>query len=381
MIRRFKFLIYSIVLFAATRRVKKREKSILIVKTDEIGDYVLWRNLASYIRNAPRFKGYSFVLCGNQAWKKITENYDSDIFDDYIWLNKKSFKTKMSYRYSFLRQINKRGFSIVINPIFSRGLRPDDSIVIAASAPLNIGMKANEINIEKFEKGYDKKLYQEFIELSTENIFDFYRNKRFAEELIKEQITDVRFGFNKSLFKRPAGLPENYFIVFPGSNSPLRIWDTKNFVEVASFVYTTYNYHTVVCGSPSDLPYINNFIDSYPFPCTHFIEENGLKDFLAALNFAKLIVSIDTGAVHLAAAVQCPVYGIFNGSQYKRFAPYPVEIHPQFHAIYPGQIIREINESDTIPEKYRYLSHVNFNEVSASDVIDSIKSNTTIVQN
>lgn len=373
MIQRIKFFIYSIVLFLATNKRVSKKKLILVVKTDEIGDYVLWRNTAHFLKTAPRFQGYSFILCGNRAWKNIAENFDKQDFDDFIWLDKKKFKSDMRYRYRFLKNINRSGFEIVINPVFSRSIRLDDAIVKAASAGRNIGMTPNETNRLPFEKGYDKNLYHELIDLPAGNIFDYYRNKLFIEKVTGSSIP-ANFSFDKSSLERPAELPENYFIIFPGSNNPSRIWSTANFIETAKFVHEFYNYHTIVCGGPGDQSYIDAFISSYPYPCLRFIEKKGLTDFLNALAFAKCLISVDTGAVHLAAAVQCPVYGIFNGSLYKRFAPYPIEIHKDFYAIYPDIVEKEIRETISIPARYRYLSDVSYNEVTAQKVIGVIRS-------
>lgn len=373
MVQRFKFFIYSVILFLAKNKRIPRTKRILVVKTDEIGDYVLWRNLAVYFKIATRFKGYSLVLCGNRAWKNIAENFDKDIFDEYIWLDKKKFKSDMRYRYDFLKKIAGYGFEIAINTLFSRSLRPDDSIIIASGASHTIGMVANDINIASFEKGYDKHLYRELIPLATNNSFDFYRNKSFTEKVIGTEIKEVALSFNKALLQRPGVLPDRYFIVFPGSNNPSRIWSTGNFVAVASFIQKEYNYQAVVCGGPGDTPYIEAFLAAYPHPCIRFIEKEGLKDFINALAFAKCIISIDTGAVHLAAAVQCPVYGIFNGSLYKRFAPYPAEVFNKFHAIYPDMVEQEIQHSPALPAKYISITSTSYNEVIAEKVIRRIK--------
>lgn len=372
MIQRFKFFIYAIVLFLAKRRTVARTNRILIVKTDEIGDYMLWRNLAPLYRAAARFRGYSLVLCGNKAWKKIADNFDKDIFDEYIWIDKKKFKSDMKYRYRFLKDINNGGFSQVVNAIFSRSLRPDDSIVAAAKAPLNIGMISNAHNIYPYEKGYDKGLYQELIDTGSENIFEFSRNKLFLEKLTG-QSQEVHFGIDKQLLQKPSSLPAKYFIIFPGSNKADRIWSTANFVAVASFIHENYHLTPVVCGGPGDQPYVQSFMEAFPHAVIRFEEKEGLKDFINALAFAQCIISVDTGAVHLAAAVHCPVYGIFNGSYYKRFAPYPPAVFNKFYAIYPDRVDEDLKAPGSVSEKYQGLSPAGYNEVSASKVIELIQ--------
>ena len=70
--QRIKNLIYDLVRHAATLIPSRTKKNtLLLVRVDEIGDYVLWRNVLSCIRNAERFKNYHITLCGNQAWKDM----------------------------------------------------------------------------------------------------------------------------------------------------------------------------------------------------------------------------------------------------------------------------------------------------------------------
>ena len=66
--------------------------------------------------------------------------------------------------------------------------------------------------------------------------------------------------------------------------------------------------------------------------------KTSLPQFLSILSAAFCIISVDTGSVHLAAAVQCPVFALFSGLHYGRFAPYPAEIAPRFYPVYPDTI-------------------------------------------
>ena len=371
MTQRIKSAIYSIILFLSKKQYSSRNKKILLVKTDEIGDYLLWRNYASYYKTCPRFKSYKITLCGNIAWKNLFDAFDSSHFDEVIWLDKQQFKSNMPYRYRFLRKINAEKFEIVVNTIYSRCLRIDDSIVIAADAKTNIGMPANDNNVLSFEKGYDKNLYQQLADIPVENLFDFYRNKLFTAFATSQTIPVTPLSFDKTQLERKTTLPENYFVVFPGSNKADRIWPALNFKLVTEHILEKHGFHIVICGAETDLKYAESLTQLLKIPFTDLCGKTNLKEFLKILAYAKGIISIDTGSVHLAATVQCPVFGIFNGSQYGRFAPYPPEIFKNFFSIYPDTVEKDINNSNF--EKYRYLSPVKYEEVSAKKVIDSIK--------
>jgi ADP-heptose:LPS heptosyltransferase len=75
--------------------------------------------------------------------------------------------------------------------------------------------------------------------------------------------------------------------------------------------------------------------------------------FLAVLREAGCLLSVDTGAIHLAAAVQCPVFALFSGLFYGRFSPYPAEIAPRFYPVYPAKIDVLIADGSIIDQHYR----------------------------
>jgi ADP-heptose:LPS heptosyltransferase len=79
--------------------------------------------------------------------------------------------------------------------------------------------------------------------------------------------------------------------------------------------------------------------------------------------------------VHLAAAVNCPVFGVFNGTYYKRFAPYPKAISAHFFAIYPDEVDADLNNEKIPQNKFEFASDMPYSRVNAQKVIEVIKDN------
>ena len=126
-------LLYNLVLFAVKRIPPDTgTKHLLIIKTDEIGDYILFRNLFKAIITSSKYKSYQFTIIGNQAWKSLYDEFDKDLPCNVIWLNKGKFKKNLSYRFQFLRRIRDLKTSEVINCIFSRSMLWDDALAFVA---------------------------------------------------------------------------------------------------------------------------------------------------------------------------------------------------------------------------------------------------------
>lgn len=369
---RLKDTIYNIItgLAGLGFRKKNSRKRLLIVRVDEIGDYMLWHKFLRDIVNADAYKDHEIHFCGNQSWKSLFHTFDRELVTECFWMNKSRFKKEMGYRYQFLKNIHARHYDVVINPTFSRDKRYDDSIVKAAKAPHTVGMVANTEAVRPYETGYDRNLYSQLFEHANKPVFEFYRNKLFTSFItgIDSNVTDTQI--DRSLLPDfPVTLPENYFVVFPGSRSRARIWPTENFVQVSNYLFEQYGWTAVVCGTSGDAIYTGAFIKQYRHPAVNLTGKTSLVEMLALFTKARCLLSVDTGSVHLAAAVSCTVFGIFNGSQYKRFAPYPKEMAPNFFAVYPDEVEKELKDEALVKQKYEFVVPVPYALVRAEKVI------------
>jgi ADP-heptose:LPS heptosyltransferase len=372
-----KGILYDLILaFASIGNKQSATKKLLIVRVDEIGDYILWRNFFAEIVSYYQQRHYEVHFIGNKSWKSLFELFDKkNITQDY-WLDKTKFKKNLRYRYNLLRTINQNGYETVVNPTFSRDKRNDDAIVKAAKALFTIGMKSNTESVRSYEMGYDKKLYTTLYNLTEKPVFEFYRNKLFTEFIVQQASKKINTALKKELLPpNPISLTGKYFIVFPGSRSPQRIWPVAYFIEVSKFLYEKYGLTAVLCGSAADISYTNAFAQNYPYDLVNMAEKTTLPEMLSLLSKAECLISVDTGSVHLAASVACPVFGIFNGSQYKRFAPYPKEVSKCFFTAYPTKIADELKDEELVKSKYEFLVSIPYNSIEPAKIIQLIIDN------
>ncbi len=372
---RLKGILYTIIGWLACLgwRRSAATKRILIVRIDEIGDYMLWRPFLHEIITADQYRGYEFHFCGNKSWKSLFDTFDADIITQSFWMDKIRFKKEMSYRYRFLRNCYQQHYAVVINPTFSRDKRYDDSIVKATRAAEKIGMKANTESIQPYELGYDAHLYTRLFDHPEKPLFEFIRNRMFTEFVTGQpsQIGNIKID-SKRLPTISFTIPEKYFVVFPGSRSATRIWPAENFARVAQYLFEQYGWTAIVAGTKTDALYIDAFCNQYPNPVSNLAGKTSLPEMLSLLKNAQCLVSVDTGSVHLAAAVGCTVFGIFNGSQYKRFAPYPKEIAGNIYPIYPDDVELELQNNNLVKQKYEFVVRVPYASVKAEKVILAI---------
>jgi ADP-heptose:LPS heptosyltransferase len=372
---RLKGIIYEMIGWLATKGWRRHamNKHMLIVRIDEIGDYMLWRPFLQEIIRSEKYKGYKFHFCGNKSWETLFTSFDSDGITQSFWIDKIRFKKKMGYRYRFLRNIYQQHYDVVINPTFSRDKRNDDSIVKAAKASERLGMVANTDSISAHESGYDKDLYTCLFDHTEKPVFEFLRNKLFAEFVtaIPSFVANTKIDAAQ-LVPLATSLPEKYFVVFPGSRSKERIWPTESFMRVSNHLFENYGWTAVIAGTKSDKEYTDAFISQYKHAVVDLTGKTSLVEMLSLLKDAQCLLTVDTGSVHLAAAVGCTVFGIFNGSQYKRFAPYPPDIADNVYAVYPDDVEKELKDPALVKQKYEFVVPVPYDSVKVEKVILAI---------
>ena len=68
--------------------------ALLVIKVDEIGDYVLFRNYLQALKTNQQFQVDELHLLGNQAWRSLAEHFDDKVVDRFIWISPKQFLQK-----------------------------------------------------------------------------------------------------------------------------------------------------------------------------------------------------------------------------------------------------------------------------------------------
>ena len=349
-------------------------KRALVVRLDEIGDYMLWRPVMRHMLSAQVLEGKEITLCGNASWRSLYEQLDNGCFHRVIWIDKQRFKKDLRYRYRLLREIHLAGYDIVINPTFSRDKRHDDAVVLAAKGRQVYGMVANEENLRNYEKGYDIGMYHHLFRGPEEAVFELMRNRLFAEYVVGSKMDELVWQIKEGQLPPVSViLPEKYLVIFPGSRSAKRIWPAQYFAEVATYCQQQYDWEVVLCGGPADISYANTFKQLFRGNVIDLTGATRLPELLTILKGAQWLITVDTGSVHLAAAVGCRVSGIFNGSQYGRFAPYPEELTQTIHAIYPKDIATDLQNPGIIRNEYTFTVDIPYDWVSPEQVIKTIK--------
>jgi ADP-heptose:LPS heptosyltransferase len=322
------------------KKVEINPGTLLVIRLDSIGDYIMFRNFLRLLKENDRFKKYKITLCGNIAFRELAETFDKEIISDFIWINRDLFLNKLSYKYRTLEKILKKGFEVVIDTIHSREILFGDIIVKSSGAKEKIGSQVIEKSSKFRKRIFSDSFYTRLIPANENSLFEFKRNKEFFSKLLNEEIQIIKPELDTSLIPRPGKLRGKYILLFPGASRRNKMWSTKNFKEVAEFFLHNYSYDIVISGSNKE-SYL--YTDIAPAGTEErFLNffGNTLSSLAKLVSEAELLISNDTSAVHFAAATNTIFICISNGSYYGRFYPYPEDIFNKGYYLFPKNFIR-----------------------------------------
>jgi heptosyltransferase-3 len=116
-----------------------------------------------------------------------------------------------------------------------------------------------------------------------------------------------------------AGASERPIVLHPGSGWPLKNWPPRRWRQLAAELARTSRTRPIVAGTATERPLVRQVVEGTP--ALDVAGRLSLGALAALHRRARLVVTTDSGALHIAAAVGAPVVGLFGPGDPFRFAP------------------------------------------------------------
>ena len=303
------------------------KRSVLIVRLDAIGDFVLWLDSAPELRKLYPSDRFNLVLLGNALWEELAVTVP--FFDECIFVERNRFNYNLSYRYGIWKSLRSRCWATVIQPTFSRECLYGDAVVRVCGAIEKIGSQGDLSNQFCWHRWISNRWYTCLLPVCNRPLMELERNAEFIRALGG---IDFLAGLPEIPleFKSPAGFDaQNYAVVVPGASTALKQWPVERFAELGKLIHDMFGLSIVICGSQSETALGKRLLERIDAGKLDWIRDctgkTSLLDLAMIIKGARLLVGNDSSAVHLAAAVGTPVLCIVSGIHFGRFIPYCVE--------------------------------------------------------
>ena len=307
-------------------------KDVLVTRLDAIGDFIVWLDAARAISARYRREGRRVILAGNAAWADWAR--EMDVFDQVLPIDMREYQSSPRYRYRIGRAVQQLACEIAIQPIFSRNWLFADSVVRVSGARERIGNAGDTSNTRPWQIAIANRWFTKILAVEPGEKTELERNAEFVRNLgerdfrmaLPEILVDLEF--DSEFAAAVAGEP--YYVLFPGASWKGREWPVEKFAEIANKIYTATGWRCVICGGPTDSETATALSEGLSLPLVNWVGRTSLSQLASILAGAKLLVTNETSATHMAAATRTPTVCILGGGHYGRFMPYPSILAPEF---------------------------------------------------
>ncbi len=101
-----------------------------------------------------------------------------------------------------------------------------------------------------------------------------------------------------------------------------KLWDRGKFAALADALGNRLGVPVVLTGSAAEKPYLDAIQAAAQSPVLNLAGQTSLRDLAALYRLATLVVTTDSGPMHIAAAVGTPTVALFGPTDPKRTGPY-----------------------------------------------------------
>lgn len=292
-------------------------KNILITALLNLGDLILVTSAVDLIKK--NFPDTKVTLLVHSFLKDAVEN--NSVVDDVIGFEYKSGETSFSAMRKMIGEIKRRNFDLAI----SLDRKPRTAILLFMSGikrrvePSKVlGDKKNRVTVlytdivkitHDLEKTLQAETYQEImrkffnIEGHGEPKFP-QKNSPFADKLFAN--------FSPDKLKIALCVKGTF---------PLKTYPKEYFAEVVKTLREKYSAEFFIVGAKGDKDYSDEVISEIGGGVLNLCGETSLTDLAEILRRADLLITVDTGAAHIAATTKIKMVVMYGCTSPERWHP------------------------------------------------------------
>ena len=326
---------------ALAQQHEPRAERVLIVRHDSIGDYLLYRPWLRRMAEELHARGCHITWAANAIWTPLARDWDADLFDELLPIDFGRFQRDLPYRATTVATLGAGGYGALIYPLHVREPAVENFFRFLR-APERVASEGEHRTgpwFEALDQGYTR-----LLPTARATRFEYDRNQEFFENWRGQpepKLAPLCVPTPDAAVTRfQTELGPKYLVLFPGASARAKRWPAARFAQLALALHERYGsqFGLVLAGSPDDTIHARRIIHAAgeaPW-LTNFCGRTSLPELAALLRGARLLVSNDTVAAHLAVQVNTPCITVLMGENYGKFFPYPAALHQApSHCLFP----------------------------------------------
>lgn len=271
-------------------------KKILIIRTGAIGDVIHTTNTFRAIKEAHPEVEIHYLTSIDTKLLEFDKNISK------VWsIKDKQLKVFSKYMKEWAQILKAENFEAVIN------LQPSFKLKMLATLA---GIK-KQFNYEKNPKHHAVMNYWETAKKAFPDVRQYSDLKMYLSKEVSEKMKNELSQYRKPLVVLNAG---HVFAKRQGRTYPIEKW-----IELGNKIQEKYNGTIIITGVKADCEVLKP-LEQIP-NAVSYVDKLTLEENSALIKNADMLISGDSGPLHIAAALGIKAIGLFGAMPISRFRP------------------------------------------------------------
>lgn len=298
----------------------KNHYDVVVVRSDAIGDFVLWMSAIPLYRR--KFLGKKMLLICPKPDKELAEL--SEVFDNIIVFDREQIEKNILYHIKIMFSFKKISADIVINPTWQHQLSAD-YICAMIHSDLKIGTKIKRDGVRSkwCDKYFTKLIEMPDLQMASE----FEAIECFTRKVIDSDYRYTLADVSKINNKFTPSFQGRYCCISLSSSTEMKNWPIERVSEIIKTIPPQFDIVLLGYGV-EDIQKASYIMkeDSNYHVIHNLVNTTSVSDMFRVISKADFVMANDSLAVHMAAASRVRSICYMHGAHFNRFLPYPVSI-------------------------------------------------------
>lgn len=276
-------------------------QNILVIHFGQMGDVILaLPAFAAIRRRFPQSKITALVGKSSAMIARISGVFDEEIVVDRVELRDGSKLSSINKIRALVKEIRRRRFDFIID---LHSLSETNLLGFISGADARLYANRENRSLDFLGKFLEKPPKEDKSKHITDRYLEVLAPLKIAEtgRFVEIKPKDEDRDFIKNLFRKRGTSTENLVGIFPGAGHPSRRWSLENFSELSKRLRQSANPPPlVVFLGPEETDLRGRVEEIFPEKTVVF-DKLTIPQLLAAASLLKVLVSNDTGVVHIGA--------------------------------------------------------------------------------
>jgi len=297
-----------------------RIRNVLIIRADGLGDLVMTTPLLAKLRRIfPNSRITLLAACASRELVEVMPVFDRVFYFDLPWFFKGQ-KRWLRKLFKFASEMRNERFDLAIDV---RGDFRNNILMYFLGARYRLGFRTTGCD---FLLTHVVSLpVNSHMGMACTALMKYLNPNDDGEDNLKLWITDEDRDFSARLLQAngvdPAKKDRPIVTIHPGAKWDGRKWSPENYARIADWLIDRYGAVVVLAGSAGDVDFVRRIASSMKSKPIEAVGTTSLRQLLALCEKSDLFLGVDSGPVHMAAAMGTKVFALFGPARREAVGP------------------------------------------------------------